>query len=177
MLLMTRKTDYALLALASLARQTSTGASARSLAERLKLPLPVLRNILKQLTSRGLLKSTRGTRGGYRLAKPPDQITLAQLLEIIEGPVRLARCCSVPEGEPEAACRLEESCLIRGNMRRVHDSLIRFLDDVTLAELAAEAGCSRAGDIAGAAPVLLATLKDAQSYPRLVEELPIDDPS
>ncbi len=101
MLLLTRKTDYALLALASLARQTPTGASARGLAERLKLPLPVLRNILKQLTSRGVLKSTRGTRGGYRLARSPHHITLAQLLEAIEGPMLLARCCSVPEGEEE----------------------------------------------------------------------------
>ena len=88
MLLLTRKTDYALLALASLARQTPAGASARGLAERLSLPLPVLRNILKQLTSRGVLKSTRGTRGGYRLARSPEQITLAQLLAATEGPSR-----------------------------------------------------------------------------------------
>ena len=73
-----------------------------------------------------LLKSTRGTRGGYRLARSPHQITLAQLLEAIEGPMRLARCCSVPEGEEEAECQLEESCLIRGNMRRVHRAFDGF---------------------------------------------------
>lgn len=177
MLLLTRKTDYALLALASLARQTPAGASARGLAERLKLPLPVLRNILKQLTSRGVLKSTRGTRGGYRLARSPQEITLAQLLEAIEGPMRLARCCSVPEGEEEAECKLEESCLIRGNMRRVHASLMQFLDEVTLAQLAEEDSSAELKPGKGARPTPLVTLKDAQPYPRLAEPPDVRDPS
>ncbi len=177
MLLLTRKTDYALLALASLARQTPASASARSLAERLRLPLPVLRNILKQLTSRGLLKSTRGTRGGYQLARSPDQITLAQLLETIEGPVRLARCCSVPEGSEEGECRLEESCLIRSNMRKVHASLMQFLDEVTLTQLAEETGCAAEASDSSATLPRLATLAEPQPYPRLAEQLPADDPS
>ncbi len=177
MLLLTRKTDYALLALASLARQAPSGASARGLAERLSLPLPVLRNILKQLTSRGLLKSTRGTKGGYRLARPPQQITLAQLLEAIEGPMRLARCCSVPEGEEERECQLEESCLIRGNMRRVHASLMQFLDEVTLAQLAEEESSKELDPGSGAGPSPLATLKDPQPYPRLAEQPDARDPS
>ena len=177
MLLLTRKTDYALLALASLARQTPAGASARGLAERLKLPLPVLRNILKQLTSRGVLKSTRGTRGGYRLARSPHQITLAQLLEAIEGPMRLARCCSVPEGEEEAECQLEESCLIRGNMRKVHASLMQFLDEVTLAQLAAKDSSAELKPGSGAGLSPLTTLKDPQPYPRLAEPPDVRDPS
>lgn len=177
MLLLTRKTDYALLALASLARQTPSGASARALSERLSLPLPVLRNILKQLTSRGVLKSTRGTRGGYRLARSPHQITLAQLLEAIEGPMRLARCCSVPEGEEEPECRLEESCLIRGNMRRVHASLMQFLDEVTLAQLAEQKGSEELEPGSGARTSPLVTLKDRQPYPRLAEQPDVRNPS
>ena len=177
MLLLTRTTDYALLALASLARQTPAGASARGLAERLKLPLPVLRNILKQLTSRGVLKSTRGTRGGYRLARSPQEITLAQLLEAIEGPMRLARCCSAPEGEEEAECKLEESCLIRGNMRRVHARLMQFLDEVTLAQLAEEDSSAELKPGSGAGLSPLTTLKDRQPYPRLAEQPDVPDPS
>lgn len=177
MLLLTRKTDYALLALASLARQSPTSASARSLAERLKLPLPVLRNILKQLTSRGLLKSTRGTRGGYQLARSPDQITLAQLLETIEGPVQLARCCPGSEGGAEGECHLEESCLIRGNMRRVHASLMQFLDEVTLTQLAEQTGCASKSTDSSAKRPRLATLTESPSFPRLVEQSPVNDPS
>ncbi len=135
---LTRKTDYALVALASLARDDGTASSARDLAEELHLPLPVLRNILKLLTTHGMLVSTRGPNGGYRLARPPQQITLAQVVEVIEGPVQLARCCPGP-GELELPqCRLEESCHIKSNVRRVHERLIGFLQEVTLDELVPE---------------------------------------
>lgn len=136
MLLLTRKTDYALLALASLANLEPNGTSARDLSEKLHLPLPVLRNILKQLASRGVLKSTRGTKGGYRLAKPPSEISLAELVEVIEGPLRLTRCCPTRENEVESECKLEETCIIKMNVRKVHSRLMEFLDEVKLAEIA-----------------------------------------
>ncbi|MCH8823906.1 MAG: Rrf2 family transcriptional regulator [Planctomycetes bacterium] len=137
MLLITRKTDYALLALASLANLEPQGTSARELSERLHLPLPVLRNILKQLARSGVLKSTRGTKGGYRLAKPPSEISLAELVEAIEGPLRLTRCCPTPENESEQECKLEETCIIQMNVRKVHARLMEFLGEVKLAEIAA----------------------------------------
>ncbi len=135
-MLLTRKTDYALVALAGLARQGTGASSARDLAEQLHLPLPVLRNILKLLTARGLLISTRGPSGGYRLARAPAEITLAQVFEVIEGPVQLARCCPVVSGEEESKCQLEPSCQIKGSIRKVHESLMHFLDQVTLAQIA-----------------------------------------
>lgn len=146
MLLLTRKTDYALLALASLANLEPSGTSARDLAEKLHLPLPVLRNILKQLASRGVLKSTRGTKGGYRLAKPPSEISLAELVEVIEGPLRLTRCCPTPENEAESECKLEETCIIQMNVRKVHARLMEFLDQVKLAEIAAPPEAVQKGD-------------------------------
>lgn len=133
-MLFTRRTDYALVALAGLARE-ETPASARDLADQLNLPLPVLRNILKLLAAGGLLVSTRGPSGGYRLAREPGRITLGQVIEIIEGPVQLALCCPVA-GDEDPRCRLEESCLIKANVRKVHQRLMSFLDDVTLDELA-----------------------------------------
>lgn len=135
-MLLTRKSDYALVALAGLARVGTQACSARDLAEQLRLPLPVLRNILKLLTNRGFLISTRGPSGGYRLARSPSEITLAQVFEVIEGPVQLARCCPVVPGEEEATCRLEPSCQIKGSIRKVHESLVQFLDQVTLAQIA-----------------------------------------
>ena len=86
-MLFTRKTDYALVALAGLAHEDAAPASARDLAEQFHLPLPVLRNILKLLTMHGLLISTRGPNGGYRLAREPRKITLRQVIEVIEGPL------------------------------------------------------------------------------------------
>jgi Rrf2 family protein len=137
-MLFTRKTDYALVALAGLARRNHGDASARDLADELGLPLPVLRNILKLLTHNGLLVSSRGPSGGYRLAKPPPQITLAQVIEVIEGPVQLVRCCATT-GADEAECGLLDSCLIKGNVRKVHESLMDFLNRVTLAQLVPDA--------------------------------------
>jgi Rrf2 family protein len=143
-MLFTRKTDYALVALAGLARRNHGSSSARDLADELKLPLPVLRNILKLLTTHGLLVSSRGPSGGYQLARPAGEISLARVIEIIEGPIHLVRCCSPTEGD-EPQCQIVDSCLIKGNVRRVHESLIDFLNRVTLAELTPDSG---AGPIA-----------------------------
>ena len=143
-MLLTRKTDYALVALAGLARRNHGSSSARDLADELKLPLPVLRNILKLLTSQGLLVSSRGPSGGYQLARPARDISLAQVIEVIDGPIHLARCCSTTEQE-EPQCHLVDSCLIKGNVRRVHESLVHFLNRVSLAELTPDAA---AGPIA-----------------------------
>jgi Rrf2 family protein len=133
-MLFTRKTDYALVALAGLTRRNHGASSARDLADELKLPLPVLRNILKLLTSQGVLVSSRGPSGGYQLARPPREITLAEVISVIEGPVQLVRCCSAAQEEPE--CQLVDSCQIKGNVRKVHESLMDFLNRVTLAHLA-----------------------------------------
>ncbi len=138
-MLLTRKTDYALVALAGLAHLDRRSASARDLAAELHLPLPVLRNILKILASHGLLVSARGPSGGYRLAKPASEITLREVVEVIEGPVQLARCCPAQGGEPPS-CQLEDSCLIKGNVRSIHESLLEFLSGYTLAEIAPDRG-------------------------------------
>ena len=139
-MLLTRKTDYALVSLAGLARLGGEAASARDLAEQLQLPLPVLRNILKELATHGLLVSSRGPSGGYRLARPAHDISLAEIVEVIEGPVHLLTCCS-GDGEQDASrCRIENSCVIKLNVGRVHERLMGFLHDVTLDQIAPETG-------------------------------------
>ncbi len=138
-MLLTRKTDYALVALAGLARQDNDAASARDLAEQLHLPLPVLRNILKVLATHGLLLSSRGPSGGYRLARDPHEISLAEIVEVIEGPVQLLTCCPTEPNDPKPRCQLEDSCRIKSNVGRVHERLMAFLHDVTLDQIADDA--------------------------------------
>ena len=145
-MLLTRKTDYALVALAGLARPGRPASSARDLAAELNLPLPVLRNILKLLASRGLLTSSRGPSGGYRLARHPREITLAAVVDAIEGPVQLLKCCPIPGGDDDR-CRLEPSCLIKDRVRMVHERLMQFLNEVTLDQIAPDAAD---GDLMGA---------------------------
>ena len=143
----TRKTDYALLALTGLAVAQAQSVSTRELAARLNLPLPILRNILKDLGRAGLVASTRGAQGGYRLARPAEQISIAAVAEVIEGPIRFTRCCGPTADESAHAahaaggrrCPLEHSCLIRGSIQRVHAQLVAYLGQVTLADLAVNA--------------------------------------
>jgi len=135
MLSLTRKTDYALLVLAAMARSGSDKTSVRDLAEQSGVSVRLLANILNRLKQEGLIKSARGTKGGYGLAMDPDQITLTRLIEAIEGPMRLARCCQV-EGEVQSdGCRLEDSCITKEAVRKLHETLRNFLGQVTLRDL------------------------------------------
>ena len=134
----TRKADYALVAMAELARRAPDRLSARKIAALVGVPLPVLTNVLHQLLHHGLLSSTRGAQGGYCLARIPAEISLADVIEAVEGPVMLTRCCSdgVALDTPEDKCRLEESCSIKAPVQRVHQSLREFLSGVDLAYIA-----------------------------------------
>ena len=135
MLSLTRKTDYALIAMADLAQQAPLWVSAREISRRLGLPLPALTNILKQLTRYGLVTSTRGPSGGYRLARHPERITLTELIEAVEGPMRLTWCCPVPVTTDERKCDLEGECTIKDPVQRLHEGLQNLLSQVTLDQI------------------------------------------
>ena len=155
---MTRKTDYALVAIAYLANEEPSRVSAREIAERLGLPVPALMNILNQLGHAGLVLSTRGPNGGYGLARPPNEISLASLIEAVEGPVRLTLCCSGTVETVERRCDLESGCAIKGPVRKVHTMLRQFLDQVTLDQIASiqvpdDLGTDLVSGGAGRAPV------------------------
>lgn len=136
MLALTRKADYALVALATLSKEAAP-VSARTLADQSRLPHPVLRNILKQLTRGGLLQSTQGAAGGYSLARPACDITLAEVVNLIDGPVRFARCCTIDSGHDETKCRLEGSCMIKGSIQKLHETVMRMLAGVNIEQIAA----------------------------------------
>jgi len=136
MLALTRKTDYALIALCHLARQPERVISARQIARRFSMPLPLLMNVLKTLAAHEVVRSVRGAKGGYQLARRPEDLTLDELIEVIEGPIRLTHCTAkdyVPEPEH---CSLHEKCPLRSPASRLHNRLKAFLGDVTLAEIA-----------------------------------------
>ncbi len=149
MLSLTRKTDYALVALADLARLESGVSSARDLAHRLQVPLPALTNILNRLTHSGLVRSVRGANGGYRLARLPGEITLAELIEAVEGPMKLTRCCSDTIEVDSQKCDREAWCDLRAPLHKVHASFKHFLSQVTLDDLARDR-VSLNGDYANA---------------------------
>lgn len=136
MLSLTRKADYAIVALADLARRGTARTSARELAGSTGVALPVLTNILHQLLHAGLVSSTLGSKGGYKLAREATRITLADMVDAIEGRFKLAACCNTEPAPEEYSCDLQDNCQIKEPVRRVHDSLRRFLDQVSLAQIA-----------------------------------------
>jgi Rrf2 family protein len=135
MLTLTRKTEYAMIAVCHLARQGANKVvSARDMAEAHGMPLPLLMNVLKKLNRAGHITSVRGARGGYVLNASPNDLTLEDLIEAVEGPVHLVRCTN-PE-EKARKCTLTGECPIRGSVRKVHQRLRKFLSGVTMADLA-----------------------------------------
>ncbi len=121
--------------LVDLARRAPEMASARQLAQSSQVPLPMLMNILKELVAGGLVSSTRGVNGGYRLTRNPDEITLSELIQAIEGPINLTVCCNSTPGTEQQLCDLERRCPTRAPMRKVNDVFRQFLNGVTLAHL------------------------------------------
>jgi len=145
MLAITRKTDYAFIALTHLAQKSDGCTSAREIAKCYGIPLPLLMNILKVLTNQGLANSSRGPRGGYSLAMPANEITLYDVVRAIEGPVQLVQCME-PQGkgsgdENRHECDLIACCPVRSPIQRIHKQLVKFLDGTTLADVAQERAC------------------------------------
>lgn len=135
MLALTKKTDYALIAISEMAKRVGRITSARELAAATKVPQAVLTNILKTLSSASLVTSVRGANGGYALARPVAEITLRELVTAIEGPIQFVQCALEPSASKRSPCDLERSCPVRSPALRVHERLESFLAQVSLAEI------------------------------------------
>ncbi|HTC43452.1 MAG TPA: SUF system Fe-S cluster assembly regulator [Steroidobacteraceae bacterium] len=131
MLRISKLTDYATVVLAALAEQPEQLRTATALAGRTRIAAPTVSKLLKQLHRAGLVSSTRGLHGGYQLARPPAQITVAAILDALEGPMNLTDC-SGGHGQ----CGIEHHCRVAPVWQRLNVAIRRALSDVTLAELA-----------------------------------------
>lgn len=125
--------DYASRALLSLALHGSAGpTSVRDIAERTGLPQPYLEQILLALKGAGLVRSKRGVGGGYVLARDPEEITLAQIVAAVDGPIRAGDF-----GEPHTggACDHEGQCVLLAIWGDLSHRMQGLLDAYTLADL------------------------------------------
>jgi len=130
MLRMSKLTDYGTLVLSQLAASGSEPASAGHVADRTHLALPTVSKLLKALTRSGLVVSTRGAQGGYALARAPDEITAAEIIDALEGPVAITQCSSTDGG-----CDLESYCRVGHAWQRINLSIREALQQITLADL------------------------------------------
>lgn len=144
---LTKKTGYGLVAMTHLAKlPEGEVASAREIAERFGVPASLLMNVLKKLGAAGYVESVRGARGGYRLARPPDEITLADIVTALEGPLRLAECLTDwTDEDSECTRQIMARCPVADPVHRVHRKLSDFLKKVTLAEIVDPALCVAGG--------------------------------
>jgi FeS assembly SUF system regulator len=131
MLRMGKLTDYATVVLASLAQEPALTLAAAELAERTRLSRPTVSKVLKGLQRAGMVISSRGAQGGYRLARSPELITAAQILDVFEGPIAITECSGA-----SSQCGIERQCRVSGAWQRVNAAIRRALEEVTLRQLA-----------------------------------------
>lgn len=106
----------------------------QEISTRQNIPKRFLEQILNDLKSAGLLESKRGIAGGYRLKRPPEKISLAEVIRHIEGPLAPVSCVSERFYE-KCSCPDEDKCAIRSVMKEVREAIVRILEEVTVAQL------------------------------------------
>ena len=134
MLRLSKKADYALMAMKHLALRGDRGSSsAREIAALYDIPIELMAKVLQRLVRRGLLASHQGTRGCYELARRPTQISVADVIQAIDGPVTVTACSS-----EENQCEQFAKCNVRDPLWKVRARILAALAECTIAELAAE---------------------------------------
>jgi Rrf2 family protein len=134
MLRLSKKADYALMAMKHLAiRPDAASASAREIAEAYDIPLELMAKVLQRLVRRGLLVSHQGTRGGYRLSRPTSMISVADVIQV-------TACSSEAEN-----CGQYHKCSIRDPLWRIKDRIVAALATCSLQEMSADVPLESAG--------------------------------
>jgi Rrf2 family protein len=132
--MLTRKGKYGLKAMLVLAREHGHGPILTAdLAERERIPRKFLETILLDLKHRGLVQSRRGPRGGYQLGRPPQRISVGEVIRALDGPLALVSCVSQTAYAPCEECVTERDCAVRRLFQQVRDQTARILDGTTLA--------------------------------------------
>lgn len=130
-----RLTDYATVVMTCIAAHPDEVLSTGQIAEEAHLELPTVSKLLKSLGHAGLVDSFRGVNGGYRLARSAQQISLADIVEAIEGPLGVTEC-TLGEGQ----CERQAQCGVRDSWQRIHHVLDNALRTMSLADMLRPAG-------------------------------------
>lgn len=129
-----RNTDYALRAMVTLAAAYGgKPISARALAQQEDVSYQLICKLLQRLNNAGFVRSLMGPLGGYRLAKPPSEITLADLIEVLQGPVSINRCV-----QSDDACPRKPNCAVSATLQKIQKTLEDYLTNITLEKLVNE---------------------------------------
>jgi len=135
MLRLSKKSDYALIAMKHLATRPDGGgsSSAREISESYDIPLELLAKVLQRLVRSRLLVSVQGTRGGYRLGRPAASISVADVIQAVDGPVTVTACST-----DDHTCDQYIKCSIRDPLWKIKNRIFDALNTVSVAEMSAE---------------------------------------
>jgi Rrf2 family protein len=139
----TRRTDYAIQSLVYLANAETSPVKANAVGEAMGIPTGFLQQVLRELLQAGLLTSRPGPAGGFSLARPAEEITVLQIVEAMEGPLRSTECAL--RGGP---CHWENVCALHRSWSAARDALCDRLDEATLATVAADDRALATGELA-----------------------------
>ncbi len=138
MIRLTRLADYAVLLMTHMGHEWERDSgklhNAASLSGDTHIPAPTVAKLLGVMSRGGLLTSTRGQSGGYKLARAPIAISVADIVSVVDGPIALTECIEDGPGE----CSIESLCGVRSAWQKINNAIRVALDDITLAELCAD---------------------------------------
>lgn len=130
MLRISKLTDYGTVVLAHLAGDPAAVCSAADVAAATGIGVPTVSKLLKSLARAGLVNSTRGANGGYKLARAPRDISAADVIDALEGPVSITECSA-----SDSSCDYESVCNVGSSWQRINVAIRRALEEVSLIDL------------------------------------------
>lgn len=126
-----RLTDYAIIVLGRMSQDVGRVQTAASLSEHTGIPAPTVSKLLKTMGAASLISSHRGASGGYSLDRPADEVTVADIVQALEGPIAVTACVD----ESTDCCDAESFCPMNGNWNRVNQAIRAALECVTLSDM------------------------------------------
>ena len=130
MLRVGKMADYALVIMNVLGKQPTQLVSMEALAQQTQLTLPTVRKLMRLLVNAGLVRSIRGAKGGYQLARLPEFINVVHILAAVEGPVAITECC-----EEDVSCELSGGCDMESHWSSINQLVMHLLTNISLADL------------------------------------------
>ncbi len=131
MLRIGKMTDYALVIMHRMGKSPSALLRMEEIAQATQLGLPTVRKLMRQLVNAGLVKSERGAKGGYQLARLPEMISIAHIVAAVEGPLAITECC-----DDEGGCELSGDCDVESQMPTINELITQILASISLTDMA-----------------------------------------
>ena len=148
-------TDYAIVVMGQLSKESEgVSRSAHHLSGKTGVPEPTVAKVLKLLAKESLVVSVRGAAGGYKLAKAPDRISMAEIITALDGPIALVSCV---EGSDES-CKIASTCPVKGHWDPLNNAIKEALEKVKLADMGASP-CGNNYDFTQEAPSAVKEMK------------------